>query len=171
MIQSEKKLKELASVLKNDNNKLIIKAIGVLRGELPFEGAIGLLTSYYNKTGDQLVKKTIAGLMNDLKDQAAAKEVITEIRKQWNAETTSMLISSCWQSGLDYAEYSQDLIDVFLRADYITAIECLTVIEESSDELSRESKDKMIKIIRESSLSPDNEIKALKLELISILER
>jgi hypothetical protein len=171
MIRSDEKLKELAAILDKDNNILISEAIGLLREEQPFEGAIGLLTLFYNKTDDYSLKKTIEGLMNDLKDQSASNEVITEIRKQWKAETISMLISSCWQSGIDYSEYSLDLARVFLKGDYVTAIECLTVIEETVHKLSREKKDEIIKVIEENPIIPVNEKTALALELISILGR
>jgi hypothetical protein len=171
MIKSEKKFNELTSVLNKNNSILISEAIESLREEQPFEGAIGLLTSFYDRTDDFSVRKTIVGFMNDLKDQAASAEVINEIRKQWKADTISMLVSSCWQSGLDYSDYSADLAEVFLKGDYVTALECLTVIEESVHELSREVKDEIIKIIEESPLSPINEKKSLTLELISILKR
>ena len=46
---------------------LITEAIELLRHEKPFEGAIGLLTAFYDKTDDFSVRKTIAGFMNDLK--------------------------------------------------------------------------------------------------------
>jgi hypothetical protein len=171
MIRSDEKLKELAAILDKDNNILISEAIGLLREEQPFEGAIGLLTLFYNKTDDYSLKKTIEGFMNDLKDQSASNEVITEIRKQWKAETISMLISSCWQSGIDYSEYSLDLARVFLNGDYVTAIECLTVIEETVHKLSREKKDEIIKVIEDNPIIPVNEKTALALELISILGR
>ena len=92
MIKSEKKLKELVTILRNDNNILILEAIGLLREEQPFEGAIGILTSFYNNSDDRSVKKAIEGFMNDLKDQSASSEIINEIRKQWKAATTSMLV-------------------------------------------------------------------------------
>jgi hypothetical protein len=171
MIRSDQKLKELSAILDKDNNILISEAIGLLREEQPFEGAIGLLTLFYNKTDDYSLKKTIEGFMNDLKDQSASNEVITEIRKPWKAETISMLISSCWQSGIDYSEYSLDLAWVFLKGDYVTAIECLTVIEETVHKLSREKKDEIIKVIEENPIIPVNEKTALALELISILGR
>ncbi|MCX6325379.1 MAG: hypothetical protein NT144_01820 [Bacteroidia bacterium] len=171
MIISKKKYKDLASVLCKDNNILISKAIGLLREAQPFEGAIGLLTSFYNKTDDYSIRKTIGEFMNDLKDQSAAKEVINEIRKQWKADTTSMLVSSCWQSGLDYSDYAPDLAKIFLKADYVTAIECLTVIEDSSEDITRKTKDEMIKIIEKNPVSPENEKTALTIELLSILGR
>jgi len=171
MIRSEQKLANLSALLDKDNNIMIIQAIKLLREELPFEGAIGLLASFYDKTDDSSVRKTIEGFMNDIKDQSACAEVINEIKKQWKADTISMLVSSCWQSGLNYSEFSRDLTDVFLKGDYITAIECLTVIEESVDDLTRNTRDDLIKIIEDAPLSPVPEKRPLALELISILNR
>jgi hypothetical protein len=171
MIKSDKKIKELDEILNKDNNIVITEAIELLRQEKPFEGAVGLLTAFYDKTDDFSIRKTIAGFMNDLKDQTVCQEVIEEIRKRWKSDTISMLVSSCWQSGLNYSDFSLDLAKVFLREDYITAIECLTVIEESVHELSKVRKDEIIKMLKESPVSQINEKKALTHELISILER
>jgi hypothetical protein len=82
-----------------------------------------------------------------------------------------MLISSCWQSGLNYSEYSADLAKVFLNGDYITAIECLTVIEESIQNLNKATRAKILKILNENPVTQINEKKELTLELIAILER
>jgi predicted DNA-binding protein len=171
MIKSEKKLKDLDSILHKDNNILISEAIISLRDEQPFEGAIGLLTSYYDETEDISIKRIIEEFMNDLKDQSVCEEVINEIRKEWKSDTTSMLISSCWQSGLDYSEYSLDMAKVFLKGDYVTAIECLTVIEESAGELSKVKKDEIAKLIQESRVSAAKEKRELIFELLSILDR
>lgn len=171
MIKSEQKLANLSALLNKDNNILITKTIDLLREELPFEGAIGLLVSYYDKTEDVSVRKSIEGFMNDLKDQSASNEVMNEIKKHWKSDTISMLVSSCWQSGLNYSEFSHELADVFLKGDYITAIECLTVIEESAPELTRETKDEIIKIIEGQPVSSFPEKKSLTFELISILNR
>ena len=153
------------------NNILINEAIGLLRDELPFEGAIGVIISYYDRCDDFMVRKTIEGFMNDIKDQSACTEVISEIRKPWKDETISMLVSSCWQSGLNYSEYSADFANVFVRGDYITAIECLTVIEESSYELTKGVKDEIRKIITDSASAFSHEKKSLTDELMDILNR
>jgi hypothetical protein len=171
MIKSEKKLKDLSALLNKDNNILINEAIGLLRDELPFEGVIGTLVAYYDKTEDFAVRKTIEAFMNDIKDQTACNEVISEIRKPWKDETISMLVSSCWQSGLNYSEFSTDFAGVFVRGDYITAIECLTVIEESASELTVDVKSEIKRIITNSSSSFSHEKKPLTDELMAILER
>jgi len=171
MIRSEKKLNDLTLILNKGNNKSIAEAIELLRNEQPFEGAIELLTSLYNRTEDLSVRKTIEGFMNDLKDQTACKEVINEIRKDLKPETISMLVASCWQSGLDYSEYSADFARTFLKSDYVGAVECLTVIEESSEDLTSDKKEEIKKIIADNPISPRNEIVVLIAELLSILDR
>jgi hypothetical protein len=171
MIRSEKKVKVFAEILKKDNTLLIIEAIELLRLEKPLEGVVGLLTAYYDQSDEFLIRKTISGFLNDIKDQSVCAEIIKEIRKNWKADTISMLVSSCWQSGLDYSNYSLDLVKLFLIGDYVTAIECLTVIEESVDKLSSARKAEIIKILDENPVSGINEKKGLALELISILER
>jgi hypothetical protein len=171
MINKENKIKDLKEVLKSENNTAIAGAIDLLRHEEPFEGAIGLLTACYNKTDNFSIKKAIEGFMNDLKEQSACKEVIDEIRKQWKSDTISMLVSSCWQSGLNYSEYSIDLAKVFLAGDYVTAIECLTVIEESVNELNNAQRKELIKLIEENPFPSANEKSTLTLELLSILKK
>jgi hypothetical protein len=171
MLKSEKKNKELQSLLNKNNNFLISEAIGLLREEVPFEGAIGLLIELYDKTEDNEIKKSIEGLMSDLKDQSASSEVINEIKKEWKVETINMLVSSCWQSGLDYSEYSVDLAKAFLKGNYITAFECLTVIEESVSDLSREEKENILNVFEKDPLPSSNEKNMLLQELLTILKK
>jgi len=171
MIRSDKKLKKLSEIINKDNNILIIDAIRLLRNEQPFEGAIGLLITLFNKTDDHEVKKTIKGFLNDLKDQEASKEIIIEILKEWKPDTISMLVSSCWQSGLNYSDYAIDITKIFLKGDYVTAIECLTVIEEVAHDLNKEQKNEILRLISENPTVDANEKRELILELISILRR
>jgi hypothetical protein len=81
-----------------------------------------------------------------------------------------MLVSSCWQSGLDYADYSSDFAGLFLTGDYMTAIECFTVIESSVHKMTRAKKNEIVKMIREGSPAVVSDKTALALELISVLE-
>jgi predicted DNA-binding protein len=171
MLKSGKKVKELSVLLSEENSLRISEAIGLLRDDEPFEGAISLLSSFYDKSEDNLIRKAIEGFMNDLKDQSVCKEIIKEIRKPFKQATISMLVSSCWQSGLDYSEYSADMAEVFLRSDYVTALECLTVIEDSVHELSLAKRNEIINIILGSPLQPSDEKAGLTHELLLILKQ
>jgi hypothetical protein len=171
VIKSEKKLKELALTLGKKNSLHIIQAVRSLREGEPFEGAIGLLAETFNGSDDKSVIKAIEDFFNDIKDLSSRPEIITEIRKPWNEDTISMLVSSCWQSGLDYSDYMEDMIKTFIKGDYSTAIECMTVVEGSVVETSRERKDDLIRTIQDASKVWVNEKKSLTLELLSILEK
>jgi hypothetical protein len=171
MIKSEKKITELSELLAKENSLIISEGISLLRDEESFEGAIGLLVSFYNHCDDTLIRKSIEDFMNDLKDQSVSAEIITEIRKPYQPETISMLVASCWQSGLDYSEYSGDMVDIFLKSDYLTALECLTVIEESVHELSSAKRNEFINTIEKYQMNKTDEKSGLASELISILRQ
>jgi hypothetical protein len=171
MIRSDKKYKDLESLLNKKNNLMISDAIELLRVEIPFEGAIKLLVKLYDKTDDHEIKKSIEGFIIDLKDQSASIEIIDEIKKEWKVETINMLVSSCWQSGLDYSNYSTDLARAFLKGNYITAFECLTVIEEFVSELSRKEKDEILSVFEETPLPSSHEKNVLLQELFAILKK
>jgi len=167
--RSEKKLNELSAILNSDNTDLIGETVKQLREEEPFEGAIALLATFFDGCRDKDLMKLIGNFFNDLKDQSARPEVIAEIRKPRNPSTTSMLVASCWQSGLDYSAYIEDIARVFLDADYATAIECMTVIEESVEKNSRIIKDKVIEIIMESPHAFMHEKNPLTHEVLGML--
>jgi len=171
VIKSEKRLKELSAILRSTDKEAVTEGIRALREEEPFEGAIGLLVPFYDRSEEKIIQKTIEDFFNDIKDRSARIEVISEIRKPWKANTISMLVASCWQSGLDYSDFLNDMARTFLKGDYNTAIECMTVIEESVVNISRERKDEIIKIIMENPQAFMNEKNVLVHELIAILER
>lgn len=169
MIKSDAKLKKLSEVFRMNNQKLISDAIDLLRDEQPFTGAIGLLAELYNRTTSHEIRSSIEAFLNDIKDQSAAPEVISEISQGWKPETTRMLVASCWQSGLDYSSYSMEITSVFMSADYATAVECLTVIEESAPALSEKQKHELLDFIDNKKQLLKPEMSGLALELKSIL--
>jgi len=170
MISPQNKRKELEHILNDENFVKITESIKVLRDETPFRGAIELLVEFYSKTDNSSVKRQITEFLNDLKDQPSCEEVIQELKKELKPETLRMLVSSCWQSGLNYSAYSPVFTDLFLTGDYLTAIECFTVIESSVENLTRPEKDSLIELIRKGSSGNIGEKRALALELISVLE-
>ena len=170
MTTSDNKRKELEHILSYGNFVRISNAIKQLREEHPFTGAIELIVACYDKSDNTSVKRIIRDFLNDLKDKSLRTEIITEIRKDLKSETLRMLVSSCWQSGLDYSDYSADFAELFISGDYMTALECFTVLESSVHNRSRAEKDVVIKTILQGSVSKNLDYKALAAELISMYE-
>lgn len=169
MTSTEKKLNELRTVLSNNNSLKISNAIKLLREEPPFPGAIGLLVSYYDGASGESSRLIIKQFMNDLKYMSLRSEVMAEIRKVYSPDTIEMLVSSCWQSGLDYSEFWSDFAGLFLEANYMTALECFTVIESSMPNLTPESRDSIIKMITDNSSVIAEEKKMLARELVALM--
>jgi hypothetical protein len=169
MITSDKKVKELTLKFNDKNAAVIVAAIDALRDHEPFSGAIGLLATLHDTSGAALIKDHIRRFMNDLKESSVRTEVILEITSQHNPDTLAMLVSSCWQSGLDYSLWATELAMVFCRADYLTAIECFTVLEESASSLPLQKKQEIVSILKENDNKKHSEKSILLRELISVL--
>jgi predicted DNA-binding protein len=169
MVKSEKRLKELAAILGKNNDEESVRVILSLREEEPFEGAVTLLAEQYDRTSNALLIKTIEAFFNDLRDSSLREEVISEVRKNYNNKTVRMLLSSCWQSGLDYSDWATEITDIFISSDYNLALECLTILEYSAGNITIQTRKKMIKTIRDSMVPHESEKSRLSRELINIL--
>ncbi|MFN2314528.1 MAG: hypothetical protein ABR531_08715, partial [Bacteroidales bacterium] len=129
MIKSEKKLAELNKILVNGKYNEINDRISILRTEEPFEGAVRSLALFYDETSDEGLKSIITAFFNDMKERSCQAEVVESLKSVNNQASRAMLASSCWQSGLDYSEYAVALADAFMTGDFMTSLECFTVLE------------------------------------------
>jgi hypothetical protein len=81
-----------------------------------------------------------------------------------------MLTSSCWQSGLDYSEHATALAGFFMEADYMTSLECFTVIETCAADISDSDRAGIIFRMQQQMESWDTPKQKLAGELISLLK-
>jgi hypothetical protein len=169
MINSEKKVRELALKLSNKNAPIVVSAIESLSHQDPFSGAIQLLADLYDTSDTDMIRVSIRNFMNDIKVTSAREEVIKEIKRSHDEGTVTMLVSSCWQSGLDYSPWVEDLALVFCNTGYETALECFTVIEESAHSLTDDKKKGLVSILKDNFKRETPEKSILYRELISIL--
>jgi len=170
MIKSDKKLMQLRKVLDGGKHFEIEEQIGLIRNSEPFEGAILLLAAFYDKTSDTGLHLLISGFFNDLKERSACDEVIEALRSSVSNPTRAMLASSCWQSGLDYSNHASALADIYLTGDYLTSLECFTVIDTCSATIPQKDRATIIKMLEKEIENHDKSKQQLTHELISILK-
>ncbi|MDX9902479.1 MAG: hypothetical protein RB288_00190 [Bacteroidales bacterium] len=171
MIKSEKKLAELRRILSNGKYNEINDRISMLRAEEPFEGAIMLLARFYDETDREEIKSAIAAFFNDMKERSGRPEVIGSLDSVKKPETKAMLASSCWQSGLDYSEYAVELGEAFMWGDYMTSLECFTVLENCSETISADHKAGIIARLDSTMTQYDTPLQKLAAELMAILKQ
>ncbi len=170
MIKSEKKLTELRKVLDGGKHFEIEERIGLLRDTEPFEGAILMLASFYEKTTDTGLHLLISGFFNDLKEKSVCSEVIEALRSSASPSTKAMLAASCWQSGLDYSDHASALADIYISGDFLTSLECFTVLDTCSSMIPDKEKKSIIKMLEKGIENHDKAKQQLTHELISVLK-
>ncbi len=170
MERSEKKLAEIGRILENGTGREINDRIRLLRTEVPFGGALKLLALFYDKTMDHNLRAAITGLFNDMKENSAMAEVIDSVKAVRKPDSRAMLISSCWQSGLDYSQFAIPLTEYFVSGDYMTSLECFTVLETCAASISDGDRARIIITLQEKKESWETPKQKLAGELISLLK-
>lgn len=129
--------KKQISILRSGNTAAIIETIDEIREK----GTITILPEIFElmlDTEDDEVMEACTSLLNDLKSEHATSFLLSALKNQRYRPIRAALVSSCWQSGLDYHEEVPLFTKFLLREDYATAIEAFTVIENSIGDLSDE---------------------------------
>ena len=169
MLKSEKKLAELNKILTNGKYNEINDRISILRSEEPFAGAVSLLADFYDKTKDEGLKLLVSEFFNDLKERSCRAEVIESISSVSNPASKAMLASSCWQSGLDYSDHAVALAEIFILGDYMTSLECFTVLETCTGMISSSDKSGIISRLADKTGTYDAAKLKLAEELIALM--
>lgn len=169
MLKSDKKLAELNKMLANGKYNEINDRISMLRTEEPFEGAIRSLALFYDNTSDEGLKTIIMAFFNDMKERSCREEVIESLKSVSNQASRAMLASSCWQSGLDYSDYAVALADAFMTGEFMTSLECFTVLENCAGTISDKDRAGIIRKLEMAIPEVDAPMQKLALELITLL--
>ncbi len=131
MAQTSKPNKKVTQLLKKLNAKEpkdIINAIKSLKVS-GNKTVIEPLIKLYTNTQNNAVKNEITDLFNTLKSTQAPQEVIKCLNNPKYTAAKTMLLSSIWNSNLDYTLYLNDIINAATQGNMMDAMECLTIIE------------------------------------------
>lgn len=170
MERSAKKLSELERILEKGTRREINDRIRLLRTEVPFGGALKMLAMFYDNTGDHILRAAISDLFNDIKERSAMAEVIESVSAVRKQDSRAMLISSCWQSGLDYSPFAVTLAEYFVSGDYMTSLECFTVLDTCASSISHNDRARIIITMQEKKASWETPKQILAGELIALLK-
>ncbi|MBA7534886.1 hypothetical protein ES705_27136 [subsurface metagenome] len=101
--------------------------------ELMSTGKVSILPfilDLLDQSSSDKVKREVILFMSNLKNQKCAPVIIDYILKNKSKEYIYQVISSCWQSRLDYSKHLKAFVSCFIAGDYQIALESFTVIEE-----------------------------------------
>ncbi|MFO7878933.1 MAG: hypothetical protein ACQES0_08295 [Bacteroidota bacterium] len=115
--------------LKSDDRARIYKTID----EIHQAGSVKLLPAVfdlYQAYNDDELREKIVMLLRDLKDKQVPEIFMRELKtRQWDSGLALML-STCWQSALDFSPYLEDFLPYANSDDLTVQMEALTNLEE-----------------------------------------
>ena len=164
-------MKEKISIenLKSDNQKIVLDTLKKIRknGEIKhLRPMIDLLRSTKNNE----IQNRICHILYDIKEKAAREIIIKEIKRPENKIILKILVSSCWQSAIDYSNYFPVFADIIINEDFPVAFEAFTVIDEIHSISNQKDIMPVIEKIKKNLTNTPEDKKYLMSELIKILE-
>ena len=160
---------ETKATLKSKDEKMIIAKLRELKTKGNASILPLILDLLESSSSDDIIQEVL-NIIGDLRDQNCAPVIISYIDNKKLGKHVSAIVSSCWQSMLDFHAHLSSFATCFLDGDYQTALEAFTVIEEmlwkSTDEQIQSCK----KILVENKKTVTEEKRLLYRELIKVLD-
>ena len=168
MKEDHQKFREIRSGLSSKDTKILVSTLQEVK-KSGNSALIPELISLLRRTNKKEIKNQILDILNNLKTQASANELAQAIRKNKQRDLLSYLVAACWKNGLDYTEFIDDFIEIFIQYDYLLALDAFTVIENSTRNLSNIFLNSRINKLKNHVSEVDDSKKVLTRELIHIL--
>jgi len=174
MDDKSRKIKELNNIketeikLNSGNYRSVLAELHKLRSSgnvliLPL--IINLLST--NK--DEEVLKEVINFLGEIKDRKSVPIIAGYISGHLNDQNLTLLIATCWQTGLDYSNHLDVFAECFIAGNYLQSLESFTVIEEMIWRSTPEKLSGCLEILVNRHAEIIEEKKPLYNELIKIL--
>ena len=168
MEEDQQKFREIRSGLSSNDTKILASTLQ----EVKKSGSAALipeLVRLLRRTNKKEIRHQILEILNNLKTQASATELARAVRKNKQRDLLANLVAACWKNGLDYTDFIDDFIEIFIQYDYLLALDAFTVIENSTKYLSEVSIEPRINKLSNHQPEMDENKRVLTRELIHIL--
>lgn len=166
----KEKISSIAQKLKSSQKHIILEGIQELRMDGKTNELIPLI-DLLNNTNDPEIKSHASSLLFEIKNQQAADILVDSIKNKGYNSVKKILISACWQSGLDFSGHLVFFAELVRVNDFENAFEAFTVVENCSDNASLS--DLETAIIETKNYLGNNQVGENKLiqELLLLLEQ
>lgn len=161
MQEIEKNIDDFKNDLFSGKPEIVINTITILK-QTPHYEIVDSLFDLYLTTQRAEIKTQIFNFFIDIKDERFVEKLIFSLDKPKFSAVINDIISICWQTGLDFSNHIDVFISKMLNGTDETAIECLSVIESSLNQLNDDKKKELILFLNKRK----NDFDGLKKSLI-----
>lgn len=171
VMTDDKTIKLIAKKLKSDNANELLFTIKQIRNTGDPKILPHLFELLANNKSEE-VNSAIIGLLNDLKNKDCRQEVIKALKNDDYYDIHKEILTTCWQSGLDYSKEIALFVNFFAKREFEVAFEAFTIIDTFEEKIDQEIIKPLIKKLKSNidKFKQTNK-EGLFIELIHILER
>jgi hypothetical protein len=160
---------EAIKKIETKDTEQVLEGIKGLR-ESGKPSAVEVVVDVLREFSDEKVQKECACFLNDIKDPQAAGLIVAAMKNPQNKGVLHYIVSSAWQNDLDYSIYLSDFVKVLLFADYLSAFEAFTVIENHLEKTNPETMRLIFNEINQQMDGVQNEKLPMIEGLLSVLK-
>ncbi len=125
---SKKDRESVIKDLKSNDEAFALKAVEKIKkgGDATY---INDLLEALQATTELGIENAISQLLFDLKDKEALEQIVDQLGNPGFSDVRVLMLSACWQSGVDLNHRLHDFITVASVGNYMECLEVLTVVE------------------------------------------
>ena len=127
-IERQRKVKVILKDIASGEVKKIVNGIKSLKVSGDDSSIIGVAEAWLNNKHD-VVEKEFLSFFGDIKTSTSSDIIMDIINDHKYAKIQVALLSTIWNSSVDYSKHLQNFVSLALKSDFLTAFECLTIIE------------------------------------------
>lgn len=166
----DKTLKLIAKKLQSNNIEEVLFSIKQIRN-IGEPKIIPVVIDLLANSKSNKVKDAAINLLNDLKNKDCRNEMIIALKNESYLNIHKELLSTCWQSGLDYTDEIELFVDLFINGNFGIAFEAFTIIETFEGNFGEPTISPLIdRLKNDISSFKGTDKEGLFVELIHILE-
>ena len=166
---AEKKILTSSQLLFSKDDKIVIKAINNLR-KSGQDKDLTLLIELYSKNDSLEIKRLIYQFFCDLRSQSSTTSIIQILRSTTERNTLKMLVSSCWQTRLNYIDSFELFIDFIINNEFEISFEAFTLLESFEEKTTKARKKELISYVNKNIENCKEDNLVLASDLSQILE-
>lgn len=127
-IERTEKIKLILKDINSGEEKKIIDGLKALKvnGD---DNVILPIVDVWNKGVSPAAEQEIITFIGDIKSTSSAQTIMDILLDEEYNEIHLPLLSTIWNSKVDYSEYIVDFVSLAVQYDFLVALECLTIIE------------------------------------------
>ena len=157
--------KRQIGILRSSNSSAIIDTVQEIRNH----GSVTILPELFDLlliSENIEIVKACSALLNDLKNKESVRYLVSALETIKYKPIRQILVSACWQNGLDFHKDILIFADIFLTDEYLTSVEAFTVIENSIGKLEDQDIVQLIEKLNSKIDEADEKKKLLIRELL-----